>query len=161
MDRRIPLSAALWLGLWCGLVGSAQAQSYRGTSIKANVTTLARACRVRQGTCTDVETTARIGVYFGQAGNVFVYEGTDQGKMIPLGQWVDDKQGHAVRWTISGQRAIWEASSEKFINTIVFTRKGSTCAVQNIWKSDNPEIALQSRGVRVASCRIYEGNANT
>ncbi|WP_342110923.1 hypothetical protein [Methylobacterium sp. SI9] len=135
------------------------AEGFTGNTIVAKLKTLARICRTSTGECTDVETLSGMSVYFGTKGTVYIYTAEGGGLEIPLGVWSSDKMGHLVRWSASRGRAVWEASSEgKYINTITFVRKNSTCLINNQWSSSNPGIFLQSRGVVVSYCYVKSGN---
>lgn len=143
-----------------GAAPPAHADSLIGHTIKARVVALARMCRLKTGVCQDFETPADLGVYFGNRGVVFVYIGTSRGLELPVGVWSDDTQGHKVRWSVRGNQAIWEANSEQYTNTIYFSRRGSRCTARNTWRSDNPDIQLQGRGMRINSCTVFDGNVN-
>ncbi|TXM61579.1 hypothetical protein [Methylobacterium sp. WL120] len=134
-------------------------EGFGGHTIVAKLKTLVRMCRLNTGECTDVETPSEISVYFGTKGMVYIYTSGSGGLEIPLGTWSSDKMGHIVRWSLTGGRAVWEASSEsKYTNTIVFIRKNSSCVVKNYWSSSNPGIHLESRGVDVSYCNVKPGN---
>lgn len=148
--------------MFCSFVPRlAAADGLIGFTIKADLKAMARVCRMKTGACSDVETPAKLGVYFGTKGTVYVYIGSAGGLELPTGQWANDNQGHNVRWAVSGNRAVWEAFSESYLNTITFTRRGSRCVVQNAWHSSNPDIRLEGRGVQVYSCVVQPGNTNS
>lgn len=140
------------------IAGQAKSQVYSGKSFKADVVALSKVCRVREGTCKDLETPSTMRIYFGDGGGVYIYIQSNQGLKFKLGEWGDDTQGHAIRVSVSGNKLIWEASSEKYLNTIVFAYKGNSCTATNSWSSENPDILLSSRGIVVNSCGIYPGN---
>lgn len=140
------------------IAGPVKSQVYSGKSLNADVVALSRVCRVREGTCKDLETPSTMRIYFGDGGGVYIYTQLNQGLKFKLGEWGDDKEGHAIRVSISGNKLIWEASSEKYLNTITFIYKGNSCTATNRWSSENPGIVLSSRGIVVNSCGLYTGN---
>lgn len=150
------LTTVLLVGM--GVIPASATDSLIGNTITASVTTLARVCRVRTGECKDVDTPTNIKAYFGTKGTVYVYVGEAQGLEVPVGAWTDDNQGHKVRWNVSGNNAIWEATSEQFINTITYKKIGSKCTAENDWLSHNPDVLLQARGIVVHYCRVSHGN---